>query len=264
MRGRGGGCVLSDGGLGFKRYCHSNLSLCSRANLFDKVFQMTCYTLFLALFFRTSAPLRHKSNDDDVDRRVTKGVDILLIVLIVLLSSLGGLASNGLNVAVQRDWCVSSTTSVVELSFTLHRATTIASSSPRTLTIINTYLRRVDLICKLLSPLFISLLTTTTTYALSAIVGLGFSALSTIFEVVWVGRVYGAFPSLTLSARSEDEGERRTVGDERRTGDKLWIRFSRKATEILLGIRRQYADLKEFSKLTVFTSSLAMCVLSLL
>jgi hypothetical protein len=60
---------------------------------------------------------------------------ILVMVFIIAASSVAGLASGGLNTAIQRDW-----------------AMTLAGDSTRRLTTLNTWLRRVDLLCKLLAP----------------------------------------------------------------------------------------------------------------
>ena len=57
------------------------------------------------------------------------------------------LASITVTVSVERDW-----------------ATTIADGSSDALTLLNTWLRRVDLLCKLVSPLWASLLTSVLPY----------------------------------------------------------------------------------------------------
>lgn len=49
-------------------------------------------------------------------------------------------------------------------------------------TTINSYLRRVDLLAKLLAPLFVSLLTTTVSYTFASAFLLGFAAGSMVFE----------------------------------------------------------------------------------
>ncbi len=63
-------------------------------------------------------------------------------------------------------------------------------------------MRRIDLISKLVSPLFVSLLTSTMSYELAAIVLLSVNAVTGIFELVFVGIVYRRFPALAADERA--------------------------------------------------------------
>jgi iron-regulated transporter 1 len=77
------------------------------------------------------------------------------------------LATIGITVAIERDW-----------------VTVIAEGNSDHLTRLNTYIRRIDLLSKLLAPLFVSLLTTVSSYPLSVAVLLGFGMLGLIFEFI--------------------------------------------------------------------------------
>lgn len=82
-------------------------------------------------------------------------------------------------------------------------------SSPR-LTRLNTYLRRIDLLAKLLAPLYVSLLTTAASFVFSAAFLLGFALVSMVFEfsceldrkfgVFKLGRFLGSGQALINSA----------------------------------------------------------------
>lgn len=90
----------------------------------------------------------------------------------------------GISVAVERDW-----------------VTTIAKGDGATLTRLNTYLRRVDLLSKLLAPLFVSLLTTAASYTFACAFLLGFAAGSMVFEFICTP---GWPPSSSLDDTAKD------------------------------------------------------------
>ena len=63
-------------------------------------------------------------------------------------------------------------------------------------------MRRIDLISKLVSPLFASALTSTMSYTLATVVLLSVNAVTAIFELVFVGTVYRRFPSLAADEKA--------------------------------------------------------------
>lgn len=89
-----------------------------------------------------------------------------LFVLITLAGCVHEVAAVAISVAVERDW-----------------VTVIANGSSENLTVINTFMRRIDLLCKLCAPLFVSLLTTAISYVVAAYVLLGIEAVSMIVEL---------------------------------------------------------------------------------
>ena len=102
-----------------------------------------------------------------------------LFSLLVLTSGVSKLADIGMSVAAERDW-----------------VTTIANGSSSRLTTLNLWLRRIDLMCKLGTPLLTGLLTTTIGNVKTAIV-LASVAVGTLgFELFWIGVVWDRFPVL--------------------------------------------------------------------
>lgn len=90
-----------------------------------------------------------------------------MFALVVLGGCAHNLAGVTISVAVERDW-----------------VTTIAANSTDHLTALNTYMRRIDLLCKLLAPLFVSLLTTAASYRFAAIFLCGVEAACLVFELI--------------------------------------------------------------------------------
>ncbi|PWN28310.1 hypothetical protein BDZ90DRAFT_212048, partial [Jaminaea rosea] len=86
------------------------------------------------------------------------------------------LSNTGLTVAIERDW-----------------VSTIAEGHPPHLTRLNTIIRRIDLLSKLLAPLFVSLLTSTAGDGISAVVLLATNGMTLVFELIWIGVVYQRF-----------------------------------------------------------------------
>ncbi|OAP63159.1 hypothetical protein AYL99_02386 [Fonsecaea erecta] len=95
-------------------------------------------------------------------------------------------------VSVERDWVV-----------------VIAGDSEAMLRTLNSQMRRIDLFCKLTSPLLIASLESNNTKVAMAVMG-GVNAFSTITEYFLIARVYAAFPSLARSnlpaTRADDCG----------------------------------------------------------
>ncbi|OQV05726.1 hypothetical protein CLAIMM_10410 [Cladophialophora immunda] len=81
-------------------------------------------------------------------------------------------------VSVERDWVV-----------------VIAGDNEATLRTLNSQMRRIDLFCKLCSPLLIASLESYNTKVAVAVMG-SVNAMSTIAEYIFIARVYAAFPNL--------------------------------------------------------------------
>ena len=139
--------VDSNARLTFVRVCIV-LQKCSSA---------AAYVLFLVLFTRFRRRIHAKGHPG--------AVVWMIFAAIVFCGSLLKLATIGISVAVERDW-----------------VTVIADGSSHHLTRLNTYVRRIDLLSKLLAPLSVSLLTTVTSYPLSITILLGTAIFSMIFE----------------------------------------------------------------------------------
>ena len=158
------------------------------------------------------------------------------------------LANIGTSVAVERDW-----------------VSTISFKQPEdTLTRLNTYMRRIDLLCKLLAPLFVSLLTTTASYIFAVAFQMGLAAATLLFELFWIQVVFKYFPVLSvnvdcfpnLQGGEADSSLAEGAAIAAAVVDKKKPKSYDKFTAIL-------ADWKEFSRMPVFTASLAISMLYL-
>ncbi|KAJ7736574.1 Ferroporti-1 [Mycena maculata] len=158
---------------------------------------------------------------------------LILFSLLVLAGCVLQLSNTCISIAVERDWtaCIS------------------AGSSLR-LAKINRLIRQINLLCKLLAPLFVSFLTVTydsnkDTPSLSIGVLAVISALTLLFELYWIQIVYDRFP--ILAAEQLRKERERNVPH---------ISPSTLAATI-------FQDWKEFLRLPVFLSSLSISLLYL-
>ncbi|GLB41158.1 putative ferroportin1 (FPN1) [Lyophyllum shimeji] len=157
----------------------------------------------------------------------------ILFTLTVLSSCVMKLSDIVMSVAIERDW-----------------VTTIAAGSDARLTRLNLWMRRIDLGCKLLAPLFAGLLTSTignvrAAYVLCSIAlgGLG-------FEFLWINIVWKRFPVLAADQRQQRQGADRTNSSSSPLLSSLkdWIRVS-------------YHDWTLFIRTPIFPTSLAISLL---
>jgi len=162
---------------------------------------------------------------------------------IVISGCVHNLANVAISVAIERDW-----------------VTVIADGSSEHLTVVNTYMRRIDLICKLSAPLFVSLLTTAVTYPFAAYFLCGVEAASMAFELIWIGVVYRRFPALQAAQSAKDASRQERIHDTQRphipTAPELM-------SHIKSGFRYSLSDWKEFVQHPIFLSSLSISCLYL-
>ena len=90
-----------------------------------------------------------------------------IFTIILIFGCIHKLATIAISVAIERDW-----------------VTTIAGDSSGHLTTLNTYMRRIDLLCKLLAPLFVSLLTAAVSYKFAAYFLCGVEVICMLFELL--------------------------------------------------------------------------------
>lgn len=112
----------------------------------------------------------------------------------MIFASGGRIATTGIDLAVCRDW-------ILVIASESNSATHGASGSGdgrlnALLTFLTTSLRRITLICKLLSPLLISLLTTTLGYRSTTALLVAFTVITLISEMVWIRVVWRKFEVL--------------------------------------------------------------------
>lgn len=98
-----------------------------------------------------------------------------MFALIVVCGCIQNLSGVALSVAIERDW-----------------VTVIAQASSEHLTRINTYVRRIDLLCKLLAPLFVSLLITVASNSVAAYILCAVEAGCIVFELLCRSCNYGS------------------------------------------------------------------------
>ena len=228
-----------------------------------------CSGAFLALFLRTG-PMEY--------RQAPAGAWVAFAV-VTIFGSVLGLANIGTSVAVERDW-----------------VTTVCLATPDdgalTLTRLNTYMRRIDLLSKLLAPLFTSLLTTVASYTFAVAFLMGFAGLTLLFELWWIEVVFNFFPVLAASDKGKpmqlaepaaaEVGEadglaaaETTLQDHpappglASTGRPATPENSRLQAVASQRVRirsrafKVYYDWREFSRMPVFLSSLAISLLYL-
>ncbi|CDS01875.1 hypothetical protein, partial [Sporisorium scitamineum] len=133
-------------------------------------------------------------------------------------------------------------------------------------------MRRIDLISKLVSPLFVSALTSTMSYTLATVVLLSVNAVTAIFELVFVGTVYRRFPSLAADEKaviarrqaatetSSRRSNEQTV-DGQKTKSRLGLFADKMARSITDDVKQQYRDWKLFVRLPIFLTSLCISLL---
>ncbi|KAF8725064.1 Ferroportin1 (FPN1), partial [Rhizoctonia solani] len=239
--------ILFSGAVGHQIDIRARLPTIRTCIATQKLFASMCYGLFLILFTRSS------TLDSNIRR--------LFLAFIITCGCGLKLATVGMNVCVERDWVMA----IAASARTPHgsRAGSPASEinrgsvSPPTRSVdhadrvlleLNTTLRRIDLISKLVAPLFVSLLTSTIGYMLSAVVLLSMSLATAIFEILLVGITYKRFPILAVPRPLYTE---------------VPIKLSVKGIiqEARAWIKHQVLDWNEFIHHPIFLSSLSIALL---
>ncbi|EPQ52787.1 hypothetical protein GLOTRDRAFT_79978 [Gloeophyllum trabeum ATCC 11539] len=237
-------CILTSGWIGSLVDRLPKLVFVRWTIALQKISATAAYACFLTLFLT------------DLGDSAVQGIHVptltwVLFAIITLLGCVLKVSTVGISVAIERDW-----------------ATCIAEGHDSRLTTVNTVLRRIDLICKLVAPLFVSLLTAAASYAFSAAFLLGFGLVTTVFELIWIQIVYRWFPVLEREQQRKDAGrrdaEQTSSGSSRRSGSSqgpyrkplTWSRATR-------WFIAQASDWNEFTRHPVFGSSLSISLLYL-
>ncbi|RPD82275.1 hypothetical protein L226DRAFT_528462 [Lentinus tigrinus ALCF2SS1-7] len=168
-----------------------------------------------------------------------------MFTVIVIGGCIHTISGTTISVAVERDW-----------------VTTIAGESSTHLTTLNTYMRRIDLFCKLAAPLFVSLLTSAASYRFAAIFLCGVEGACMIFELFWITVSYRRFPALREAQAARDAAR------QERSHNNIQLSPTDRARSAPLAkvlISKGYARLKEavldwreFAQYPIFLSSLAI------
>ncbi|KAL5636359.1 hypothetical protein ACGC1H_000355 [Rhizoctonia solani] len=225
--------ILFSGAVGHQIDIRARLPTIRTCIATQKIFASICYGLFWILFTQFSGL------DADLKR--------LLLALITTCGCGLKLATVGMNVCVERDWVMAIASSTHSSGARAGSPTVELTEQPtspsvppidhadRVLLKLNTTLRRIDLVCKLVAPLFVSLLTSTIGYTYSAVVLLSISLGTAIFEIIFVGVTYKRFPVLAIPRPPGEEtsmkwsinGVGKAAGDWGQQQLKDWIEFIR-------------------------------------
>jgi iron-regulated transporter 1 len=162
--------------------------------------------------------------------------------LILILGILEGLSGSGNMLSMERDWVVTAAA---------------PDGRPYDLTHLNSTMRRIDLICKLIAPILISIIISTTNTKIGVLVVGGMSAASWAAEILCARRVWNRNPRLKApkvvrTQTTIDDSTGSSVQDGQ--PQNLFSGFSN-------GLGRYVQDFKNYFSSTVWTPSLALSLL---
>lgn len=217
------------------RWVTHRLALVRSFILAQKILVCAVYGLFLLLFLH--ARLRQSQ---------LHGGGLAVFSLITLLGCPLTLANVGVAVAVERDW-----------------VTSIAAGSSRRLTRLNSILRRIDLLSKLLSPLLVSLFTATIGYTLACVTLLAITAATTLFELSFIGIVFHRFKVLgeeqAVSRQARIQAGAPSPAMATKNGIFQPLRAGHK--QLLAWTTTQADDWTTFARMPIFISSVSIALL---
>ncbi|KAG7527829.1 hypothetical protein FFLO_06572 [Filobasidium floriforme] len=217
----------------------------------QKSAQIAMYSVFLVLFtmkreqlhpsgaqvvarLLSGRPLPWGRRDDTNVQAGMTPMEMALIFGLTVFATMGRLSTTVIDIAVDRDWVL-----------------VISSSTPDSsnlLTTFNASLRRAFLFCKLISPLFVSLLTSFASYPTACSTLLAMSLLSLGGELWWIGVVWNSWACL-----EEAEVERRRVKEEGRDEMASESRGARSGS-VEGVVEETIRDMIEFAQMPVFLS----------
>ncbi|KAI0368831.1 hypothetical protein BV20DRAFT_947152, partial [Pilatotrama ljubarskyi] len=217
-----GSAILLSGWAGRLVDEHHNLGIVRASIVTIKLAACTMYSGTLTLLYRPQVDAPSASP-------WTTPLASGMFALIILGGCVHNLSGVTISVAVERDWI-----------------TSIAGGSSAHLTTLNTYMRRIDLLCKLVAPLFVSLLTTAASYRFAAIFLCAVEVACMFFELIWIEISYRRFPALGDTQRARETARRHASQDDELGRVKSLLR-----------------DWHEFSQYPIFLSSIAISCLYL-
>lgn len=223
-----GTAIFLSGWAGHQVDIRHSLRLVQTCTVILKVSACGAYAGSLVLMYDHSRDLQHPWGSS-----LAQG----MFAVIVICGCIHNLAGVGLSVAIERDW-----------------VTVIADGSSDHLTTINTYVRRIDLLCKLLAPLFVSLLTTAASYPFSAYFLCGVEAACMVFELIWITIVYRRFPQLQAAQATKEAAKLREAQAHRESPVSVQL-------ELQKYLKDSISDWKEFIHHPIFLSSIAISCL---
>ena len=248
------GAILLSNNVGrlIDTYSHTKLRTLRAMILAQKLLVGASYGLFLVLCASPSLRIEAE-NGGKGPQDVRANVKPWSIFAAITVLGIGVMLSNvGVSVDVEREW-----------------VTIISDGSSARLTRLNAIMRRIDLISKLISPLFVSALTSTMSYTLAAVVLLSVNAVTAVFELCFVGVVYRRFPSLAADEKvalarkqaAAQAGVHSQAVSAHKAPSRLRTLYTRMAQSLTDDIKQQYRDWVLFVRLPVFLTSVCISLL---
>jgi len=231
-----GTAILLSGWAGHQVDIRHNLRLVRVCIVVIKISGCGAYAGTLVLLYRHGTGLLHFW---------TSSISSGMFAVIIMCGCVHNLAGVAISVAIERDW-----------------VTIIADGSSEHLTTINTYMRRIDLLCKLLAPLFVSLLTTAASYTFAAYFLCGVEATCMLFELIWIAIVYRRFPTLGAAQEAKENGRRQGHGQRHENRPVTLASLAGSLLDrIDLHVKNSLSDWQEFVQHPIFLSSVAISCL---
>lgn len=188
----------------------------------------------------TQKPL---GNNDLLTSSITPTLKGLMFTLILLLGIFETLSANGNSLSMERDFVVTAAD---------------PDGQPYDLTHLNAVMRRIDLICKLIAPILISVMVSSTSVKIGVLIVGGMSGASWGIELLCAKRVWDINPKLrTLKSNSpsvdiQDPNEL----PQRPAPHSTWHKVSR-------GMRGYAQDFKNYFSSPVWIPSMSLSLLHL-
>ncbi|KDN41773.1 hypothetical protein K437DRAFT_170018 [Tilletiaria anomala UBC 951] len=231
-------------------YSHRKVKTVQAFVLGQKLLAIASFALFFVIFGSARLTANAQNNGRGPSVKATDGypnADVWAIfAAITTLGCLLLLSNVGVSVAVEREW-----------------VTIISEGSPRRLSRLNAYMRRIDLLSKLLAPLFVSALTSAD-YRLSAIILLALCGATLVFELIFLPIVFHRFPLLAKDQRAA-EARRTTAKSAQHQEQVEPMRRKALRTRGMHGstrwARRWLMDWSEFAAMPIFMSSVSISLL---
>ncbi|KAJ4269996.1 hypothetical protein NW762_001669 [Fusarium torreyae] len=158
-----------------------------------------------------------------------------LLAVLILMACIEKLAAIMNLVSVERDWVI-----------------VVAHSGTSALRTMNSQMRRIDLICKLLGPFFIGIIDGISTET-AILVNLTMNCASVILEYFTISRVYYQVPELQ-QPKTAPQIAAANEGNVQQARQSLWKSFKK-------GVQKAYLDLRLYFKHPAFSPSFSVALL---
>ncbi|KAK4050131.1 hypothetical protein OIV83_003702 [Microbotryomycetes sp. JL201] len=218
------------------------LAFVRRCIIVQKLTVLSAYSLFLVLFLRLRS--------DGISAKAWS-----IFACIVALSAVLNLSNVAYSVSIERDWI-----------------TSIAQGDSVTLTTLNAWLRRIDLVTKLVAPLVMSALSAGVSYPFSIAFMLGYSVASFAFQMwcgldtlFWIAIVWQRCPVLGIDEKNRLAARQaaRTARQQQLSSLTLGQRAKARLNGIKAAASQLFVDWHDFARHEVFPTSVAISLLYL-